>query len=45
MDDVRAKKVERREALLAWGAALVTVTLWASAFVGIRAAGEEAACP
>ena len=25
---------------MAWGAALVTVTLWASAFVGIRAAGE-----
>jgi len=27
--------------LLAWGAALVTVVLWASAFVGIRAAGED----
>ena len=26
---------------LALGAALVTVVLWASAFVGIRAAGEE----
>ena len=31
----------RREALLAGGAALVTVVLWASAFVGIRAAGED----
>ena len=30
-----------REALLAGGAALVTVVLWASAFVGIRAAGED----
>ncbi len=29
------------EALLAGGAALVTVVLWASAFVGIRAAGED----
>lgn len=27
--------------MLVWGAALVTVILWASAFVGIRAAGEE----
>ena len=35
------KGVDRREALLASGAALVTVTLWASAFVGIRAAGED----
>jgi len=26
---------------LALGAALITVTLWASAFVGIRAAGED----
>ena len=34
-------KGESREALLAGGAALVTVTLWASAFVGIRAAGGD----
>ena len=32
---------ERRQDLLALGAALVTVVLWASAFVGIRAAGED----
>jgi drug/metabolite transporter (DMT)-like permease len=31
----------RRQALMALGAALVTVALWASAFVGIRAAGAE----
>jgi len=31
----------RREELVALGAALVTVTLWASAFVGIRAAGDD----
>jgi drug/metabolite transporter (DMT)-like permease len=31
----------RREELLALGAALVTVALWASAFVGIRAAGDD----
>ena len=30
-----------RESLLALGAAFVTVVLWASAFVGIRAAGDE----
>jgi drug/metabolite transporter (DMT)-like permease len=30
-----------RDDLLALGAALVTVVLWASAFVGIRAAGED----
>ena len=30
-----------RERLLALGAALLTVTLWASAFVGIRSAGRE----
>jgi drug/metabolite transporter (DMT)-like permease len=30
-----------RERLLALGAALLTVTLWASAFVGIRAAGRD----
>ena len=35
------KGVDRGEALLAGGAALVTVVLWASAFVGIRAAGED----
>ena len=35
------KGADRREALLAGGAALVTVVLWASAFVGIRAAGED----
>jgi drug/metabolite transporter (DMT)-like permease len=35
------KDADRGEALLAWGAALVTVVLWASAFVGIRAAGED----
>jgi drug/metabolite transporter (DMT)-like permease len=31
----------RRDTLLAAGAALVTVVLWASAFVGIRAAGKH----
>lgn len=31
---------DRRERLLAWGAAAVSVVLWASAFVGIRAAGR-----
>jgi drug/metabolite transporter (DMT)-like permease len=31
----------RRDELLAGGAALVTVTLWASAFVGIRSAGRD----
>src|SRR3954454_24633134 len=31
----------RRDSLLAAGAALVTVLLWASAFVGIRAAGKH----
>ncbi len=35
------KGVDHWEALLAGGAALVTVVLWASAFVGIRAAGED----
>ena len=35
------KGVDRWETLLAGGAALVTVILWASAFVGIRAAGED----
>lgn len=37
--DHGAKK--RRDDLLAFGAALVTVGFWASAFVGIRDAGEE----
>ena len=32
---------KRRDELLALGAGLVTVVLWASAFVGIRDAGEE----
>jgi drug/metabolite transporter (DMT)-like permease len=36
-----APKGGSREALLAGGATLVTVVLWASAFVGIRAAGED----
>ena len=31
----------RGAAVLAFGAALVTIVLWASAFVGIRAAGED----
>ena len=35
------KGVDRWEVLLAGGAAMVTVVLWASAFVGIRAAGED----
>jgi drug/metabolite transporter (DMT)-like permease len=39
--DRPSKGVDRRGPLLAWGAALVTVVLWASAFVGIRAAGED----
>src|SRR5438105_226019 len=30
-----------RERILAFGAALLAVTLWASAFVGIRSAGHE----
>ena len=41
MIDRPSKGVDRRGPLLAWGAALVTVVLWASAFVGIRAAGED----
>jgi drug/metabolite transporter (DMT)-like permease len=36
-----AVRPARRESLLALGAALVTVALWASAFVGIRSAGHE----
>ena len=41
MSGKASKGADRREALLAGGAALVTVVLWASAFVGIRAAGED----
>ena len=41
LKDKASEVPDRREGLLAWGAALVTVTLWASAFVGIRAAGED----
>jgi drug/metabolite transporter (DMT)-like permease len=39
--EVAARADARRESLLALGAALVTVVLWASAFVGIRSAGHE----
>jgi drug/metabolite transporter (DMT)-like permease len=39
--DVAAEEGARRESLLALGAALVTVAVWASAFVGIRSAGHE----
>jgi drug/metabolite transporter (DMT)-like permease len=39
--DVAAQQGARRETLLALGAALVTVVVWASAFVGIRSAGHE----
>lgn len=35
------QKTHRRRQILAVAAALVSVTLWASAFVGIRAAGQE----
>ena len=35
----------RRDELVATGAALVTVALWSSAFVGIRAAGDDFAPP
>jgi len=41
LSTTNAKGGGQREALLAGGAALVTVVLWASAFVGIRAAGED----
>jgi len=37
----KSDSVGKREILQAWVAALVTVVLWASAFVGIRAAGED----
>jgi drug/metabolite transporter (DMT)-like permease len=39
--DVAAEPSARREYLLALGAALVTVVVWASAFVGIRSAGHD----
>jgi drug/metabolite transporter (DMT)-like permease len=39
--DVAAEPGARRESLLALGAALVTVVVWASAFVGIRSAGHD----
>ena len=38
---VRARLDARGDAVLAFLAALLTVVLWASAFVGIRAAGED----
>jgi hypothetical protein len=37
----KSDSVGMRETLQAWVAALVTVVLWVSAFVGIRAAGED----
>ena len=40
-EETSGKGVDRWEVLLAGGVALVTVVLWASAFVGIRAAGED----
>jgi drug/metabolite transporter (DMT)-like permease len=40
LEATHARPLER-ERLLALGAALVTVTLWASAFVGIRSAGRD----
>lgn len=39
-DPAAAARDGRRVTLLAWGAAAVSVVLWASAFVGIRAAGR-----
>lgn len=39
--EVAARAGARREPLLALAAALVTVVVWASAFVGIRSAGHE----
>ena len=41
LNEAEAEQADRRQELLALGAALVTVVLWASAFVGIRAAGED----
>ena len=35
------ERAKRRQELLALGAGVTTVVLWASAFVGIRAAGED----
>lgn len=40
-EETSGKDMDRGEVLVAGGAALVTVVLWASAFVGIRAAGED----
>ena len=41
MSKGKSDSVSKRETLQAWVAALVTVVLWACAFVGIRAAGED----
>src|SRR3954471_18676814 len=40
MSAIAATFVERRARTVAFGAGLVTVLLWASAFVGIRSAGH-----
>jgi drug/metabolite transporter (DMT)-like permease len=37
----RARESSRRERMLLWAAAAVTVLLWASAFIGIRATTED----
>ena len=42
-EEQAGEEAARRQESLALAAALVTVVLWASAFVGIRAAGEELA--
>src|SRR5437867_708001 len=42
LETTQAPALER-ERLFAFGAALLTVTLWASAFVGIRSAGRDLA--
>lgn len=39
--EATAEARPQREALLALGAAAVTLVLWASAFVGIRSAGHD----
>jgi drug/metabolite transporter (DMT)-like permease len=41
LSEETSESVRRGETLQAWVAALVTVVLWASAFVGIRAAGKD----
>jgi len=41
LEQTTEREEPRRETVLAGVAALVTVVLWASAFVGIRAAGED----